>query len=162
MGTVNPPEAVETIRARIDLAYDGTDFHGWAAQPGLRTVQGEIESALALVARMPLVLTVAGRTDAGVHARHQVAHVDIPLDAWQAFAPRGAEREDDAAIGAALTRRLNALIAKAHGEWGRRHGLFIPRGSSDIVISQIHRLSAEFDARFSALRDRKSVCRERV
>lgn len=151
MGTVNLPEKAETIRVRVDLAYDGTDFHGWAAQPGLRTVQGEIESALALVARMPLVLTVAGRTDAGVHARHQVAHVDIPLDAWQGFAPRGADRKDDAAIGTALTRRLNALIAKAHGEWGRGHGLLIPRESSDIVISRISRVSADFDARFSAL-----------
>ena len=71
------------MRLRIDLAYDGTDFHGWAAQPGLRTVQGELSSALATVLRVASVDVVcAGRTDSGVHARGQVVHVDVdaPLD----------------------------------------------------------------------------------
>jgi tRNA pseudouridine38-40 synthase len=58
---------------RIDLAYDGTGFRGWARNAGVRTVQGEIESALATVLREEVALSVAGRTDAGVHARHQVA-----------------------------------------------------------------------------------------
>lgn len=58
---------------RLDIEYDGTGFKGWAKQAGLRTVQEEIETALATVLREPVELTVAGRTDAGVHARGQVA-----------------------------------------------------------------------------------------
>ncbi|NUP30134.1 MAG: tRNA pseudouridine(38-40) synthase TruA [Streptomycetaceae bacterium] len=72
------------LRLRIDLAYDCAEFSGWARQPGLRTVQGTLEQALTTVLRLPepAQLTVAGRTDAGVHARGQVAHVDIPADKW--------------------------------------------------------------------------------
>lgn len=69
------------VRLRLDVAYDGTDFSGWARQNGQRTVCGEIEEKLGAVLRTPLQLTVAGRTDAGVHARAQVAHVDVPVDA---------------------------------------------------------------------------------
>ncbi|AWB93362.1 tRNA pseudouridine(38-40) synthase TruA [Aeromicrobium chenweiae] len=67
------------MRLRLDLSYDGTAFRGWATQPRLRTVQGEVESALATILRRDTVpqLTCAGRTDAGVHARGQVAHVDL-------------------------------------------------------------------------------------
>ena len=69
----------ETRRWRIDLAYDGAAFHGWAAQRDLRTVQGELEHWITMVLRLdsPAELTVAGRTDAGVHARGQVAHLDL-------------------------------------------------------------------------------------
>ena len=59
--------------ARLDIEYDGTAFAGWAKQPGHRTVQGELERALAVVLREPVALTVAGRTDRGVHAWGQVA-----------------------------------------------------------------------------------------
>ncbi|HKM24844.1 MAG TPA: tRNA pseudouridine(38-40) synthase TruA, partial [Corynebacterium sp.] len=73
------------IRLRLDLAYDGTDFHGWASQkqPGLRTVQGVLEDALSMILRIDAALTVAGRTDAGVHAAWQVAHLDVPASSLQ-------------------------------------------------------------------------------
>ena len=84
------------MRIRLDVAYDGTDFHGWAAQPGLRTVEGELAAALAMVLRVPEVaLTCAGRTDAGVHARGQVVHADL------AELPEGTDR---------LARRLNGVL----------------------------------------------------
>jgi tRNA pseudouridine38-40 synthase len=83
----------EACRVRIDLSYDGGGFSGWARQPGQRTVQQVLEDALSLVLRadspgqFPVRLTVAGRTDAGVHARGQVAHADLPRAAWLEAAP---------------------------------------------------------------------------
>ena len=83
------------MRTRIDLSYDGTEFRGWATQPGLRTVQGALEAALATVLRLPSATVVcAGRTDTGVHARGQVVHVDVPDEAYD-------ER---------LERRLNGIL----------------------------------------------------
>jgi tRNA pseudouridine38-40 synthase len=72
------------LRLRLDLSYDGSAFHGWARQPGLPTVQETVEEALWRLLRLaePPALTVAGRTDSGVHARGQVAHVDVPRQAW--------------------------------------------------------------------------------
>jgi tRNA pseudouridine38-40 synthase len=85
------------VRIRLDVAYDGAGFHGWAAQPGLRTVEGELSAALATVLRVPSVaLTCAGRTDAGVHARGQVVHLDLPE------LPEG---------GGRLARRVNGVLA---------------------------------------------------
>jgi tRNA pseudouridine38-40 synthase len=79
----------EACRVRIDLSYDGGGFSGWARQPGQRTVQQVLEDALSQILRAdpPVQLTVAGRTDAGVHARGQVAHADVPLAAWLDAAP---------------------------------------------------------------------------
>ena len=70
------------MRLRIDLSYDGSGFHGWARQLELRTVQAELEQALDTVLRTTgSSLTVAGRTDTGVHARGQVAHLDVAPEA---------------------------------------------------------------------------------
>ena len=66
------------LRLRIDLAYDGTNFSGWAVQPGRRTVQEEVEKALTIATQSKIETIVAGRTDAGVHATGQVIHVDVP------------------------------------------------------------------------------------
>lgn len=72
------------MRLRLDLGYDGTDFAGWARQREQRTVEATLDEALQRVMRLdaPPRLTVAGRTDAGVHARGQVAHTDVPEAAW--------------------------------------------------------------------------------
>ena len=77
------------VRLRLDLGYDGSGFSGWARQPGRRTVQGVVEAALGLLLHLPAppALTVAGRTDAGVHARGQVAHADVPAAGWASAAP---------------------------------------------------------------------------
>jgi tRNA pseudouridine38-40 synthase len=85
------------LRVRLDVAYDGTDFSGWATQPGRRTVAGVLAGALDTLFGEWSGMTVAGRTDAGVHATAQVCHVDVPAAAWQA-------------LGGTLVRRLAALL----------------------------------------------------
>ena len=72
---VDPEES--PLRVRLDIAYDGTEFRGWARQPQLRTVQGTLEAAIARILGGEPQLVVAGRTDAGVHASGQVAHLDL-------------------------------------------------------------------------------------
>ncbi len=133
--------AEPATRIRLGIAYDGTNFNGWARQPGLRTVQGVLEQALHTLFRRhepPPTLTVAGRTDAGVHALGQVAHVD--LSPQQAVAllnprkPRNAARDTDAA--AALRRRLTGILGAA---------------DSDVVVTGAELAEPGFDARFSAL-----------
>jgi tRNA pseudouridine38-40 synthase len=77
---VVPTGARGLVRFRLDIRYDGTGFSGWARQPGRRTVEQTLADALAKILRLEAAptLTVAGRTDAGVHASGQVAHVDLP------------------------------------------------------------------------------------
>jgi len=74
--TLNPESGFR--RLRIDLSYDGTNFSGWAKQPDQRTLQEEIEHALTVLTQSTIATIVAGRTDAGVHAEHQVIHTDVP------------------------------------------------------------------------------------
>ncbi|RYB93309.1 tRNA pseudouridine(38-40) synthase TruA [Nocardioides oleivorans] len=117
------------MRLRIDCAYDGTDFSGWAAQPGLRTAQGTLEAALATALRVPQVrVTVAGRTDAGVHARGQVAHLDVEPEVVEASAGRSTE-----APPAALARRVDGILPP------------------DLRVLRIREAPEGFDARFSAI-----------
>jgi len=117
------------VRLRLDLAYDGTEFHGWAAQPRLRTVQGELEAALATALRIVTVPVVcAGRTDTGVHARGQVVHLDVA----EAELAASAGRSQDPPLEA-LVRRLNGILP---GDVRVRRAAAAPEG---------------FDARFSAL-----------
>ncbi len=137
--TPPPPPEAGRVRVRLDLAYDGTGFSGWARQPGLRTVQGVLEEALGTVLRGPVDLTVAGRTDAGVHARGQVAHADVDAAAWAALPGRG-----DHPSAEALRRRLSGVLSRG----GR------PRGASDVVVRRAAPAPPGFDARFSALRRR--------
>jgi len=114
-------EAGPSIRVRLDLSYDGTDFSGWASQPGRRTVQGVLETALATVLRTgPITLTVAGRTDAGVHATGQVAHFEVAPEVW-------------AEQGEKLVRRLAGVLAP------------------DVRVRAATVVPATFDARFAAL-----------
>ncbi len=120
------------VRLRLDIAYDGTDFAGWAAQAGQRTVAGVLEERLSLVFRTPVRLFAAGRTDAGVHATGQVAHVDIPATAVPNAYPRASRR--DAPEFLPLVRRL---------------ARFLP---PDVRVLAVTRAAAGFDARFSALR----------
>ena len=111
-----------TVRLRIDLAYDGSGFSGWAAQPGRRTVEDVVAAALGRVLRLPVPpgLTVAGRTDAGVHARGQVVHADVPAAAWAAVqrialvpAGRGAARRCPRARRGPGARRVRRAVLRA-------------------------------------------------
>lgn len=123
------------MRLRLDLAYDGTAFSGWGRQPRLRTVQGELEEAIATLLRHPdhdVRLVVAGRTDAGVHAIGQVAHIDLSAEQWRSL---GASRRAGT-IEESLTRRLNGLIG---------------RQGADVVVTRVSQAPDGFDARFSAL-----------
>ena len=129
-------------RIRLDLAYDGTFFSGWAAQPGLRTVEGVLTSALVTVLREPVRLTVAGRTDAGVHAAAQVVHFDASTEAWAAL-PGRSDRLPEAAL---LTRLAGVLAREAQVSLPRT-----PRGAGDVVVTGARSVPEAFDARFGAL-----------
>ena len=130
------------MRLRLDLAYDGGDFYGWAKQPTLRTVQGVLEDALHKVLRVnksdasePLRLSVAGRTDTGVHASYQVCHLDVSESVLQNC------------VGHTNLTPVKALEYRLCG--------VLPK---DISIHSVSIAPSGFDARFSAL-DRTYVYR---
>jgi tRNA pseudouridine38-40 synthase len=133
-GTAEERESAESpsfVRVKIGISYDGTEFSGWAVQPGQRTVAGVLAEGLERVLRLPEPprLTVAGRTDAGVHARGQVAHMDVPETVW-------------AESGAMALRRLAGALPP------------------DVRVRSVGLAPDDFDARFSALWRRYSyrVC----
>lgn len=111
------------MRLRLDLGYDGADFHGWAAQTGLRTVQGELEEWIQRVLRLEQrpELVVAGRTDAGVHARGQVAHLDLP------------DGDSPDEVATRLARHLRRALP------------------ADLQVRRVSPAPDGFDARFSAI-----------
>lgn len=121
------------MRLRVDFAYDGTDFSGWAAQPGRRAVESELSAALSRVLRAPepVRLVVAGRTDAGVHAAGAVCHADVDEAAFAALPGRSDRTPREAAV-----TRLNGVLPP------------------DVVVRDVQVAPEGFDARFSALRRR--------
>ena len=124
------------MRLRIDLAYDGTDFRGWARQPGLRTVQGTLEAAIARILGGDPRLVVAGRTDAGVHASAQVAHLDL-TEGQEHRLLSGRRPEPEA-----LAARINGVLGPY----------------PDVAVHRVSVAPEGFDARFSAVWRRYAYC----
>ncbi|HEX6886610.1 MAG TPA: tRNA pseudouridine(38-40) synthase TruA [Candidatus Nanopelagicales bacterium] len=122
-GGLAPASAGGLLRLRLGVAYDGSAFHGWARQPGLRTVQGELEGALRAVLHVPVAVpvrvAVAGRTDTGVHALGQVCHADVPAAAWDRH-------------GGQALRRLGGLLP------------------AEVRVTAVAPAAPGFDARWSA------------
>ena len=122
------------VRIRLDFAYDGGGFSGWARQPGLRTVEEELARALGTVLRVAEpTLTVGGRTDAGVHARGSVCHLDVEEEVWRAVPGRSSRSPQEA-----LVTRLRGVLPP------------------DVVVRRASEVEDGFDARFSAVRRRYS------
>ncbi|GHD47538.1 tRNA pseudouridine(38-40) synthase TruA [Mycetocola manganoxydans] len=128
----------QTQRFRLDIAYDGTGFAGWAKQPGLRTVQGVLEDAIATILGQQgekILVAVAGRTDTGVHATGQVAHLDLDADRVERVRRGRATRDGLHPTGSALRRKVNGVL----GQY------------PDVVITNAAPAAPGFDARFSAV-----------
>ena len=172
------------MRLRLDLGYDGTDFSGWARQPAQRTIEETLAAALQLALRLPEAprLTVAGRTDAGVHARGQVVHLDVSQLAWDAMADRLLSRlqsllPDDIRVAkvavahpafdarfAAISRRYAFRISDEAGgvdPLRRRDVLWNPRPLDVAAMNEAaHALEGEHDfASFCRRREGASTVR---
>jgi len=124
---------VSSVRIRLDFGYDGTAFSGWAMQPGKRTVETELSAALTLILRAakPVRLVVAGRTDAGVHARGAVAHADVDPVGWALLPGRSTRSPVESALA-----RLNGVLP------------------ADVVVHAVSVAPEGFNARFSAIQRR--------
>ncbi len=121
------------MRIRLDIAYDGTHFRGWAKQPEHRTVQGVLEAALTRIVGSDVSFVVAGRTDAGVHASGQVAHVDLDEAQWARVTSRHGKAAHDPAGSIA----------------GRMRGVLGAYADATVTASAL--APDGFDARFSAI-----------
>ncbi|MGM7679969.1 tRNA pseudouridine(38-40) synthase TruA [Microbacterium sp. A94] len=121
------------MRIRLDIAYDGTHFRGWAKQPGLRTVQGSLETALERIVGSPVHLVVAGRTDAGVHASGQVAHLDLTEPQWERLESRNGRSAHSPAES--IARRVRGVLGSY----------------PDVTVHRSSLAPTGFDARFSAV-----------
>ncbi|PRB71369.1 tRNA pseudouridine(38-40) synthase TruA [Arthrobacter sp. MYb213] len=133
LGTTDKPAL---IRMRMVLGYDGAAYNGWARQPNVTGVQQLVEEALETLIRRLVRVFVAGRTDAGVHARHQVVHFDLTEEEYL-----GLPRNSDLEPGPALLRRINGLLGQQQGA---------------VWVHEVDRAADGFDARFSALARRYS------
>ncbi len=125
--TLNPESGFR--RLKIDLAYDGTPYAGWGKQPDQPTIQDEVENALGKITRSDCATVVAGRTDAGVHALHQIIHVDIPA----AQTPNRYRPDEVEWDTPNFHFRMNQILPE------------------EIRINKVESAPANFHARFSAL-----------
>jgi len=165
-------EAGPLTRVRLEVSYDGTEFSGWAAQPDRRTVQTTIEHALATALRLPSVsLTVAGRTDAGVHAAGQVAHVDLPappedtlLRRLAGLLPPDVRVNAVTPVPAAFDARFGALWRRYEYRISDAQGGVDPLRRHD-TLAWTRRLNeramADAAARMVGLRDFAAFCKRR-
>ncbi|MDH3958385.1 MAG: tRNA pseudouridine(38-40) synthase TruA [Actinomycetota bacterium] len=134
----------EVVRLRLEIAYDGSDFCGWAKQPGLRSVQGDLEVALRVALRVdaavPVRVAVAGRTDAGVHSVGQVCHSDVPRASWETAAGRNPSMAGAPGVGHQAGPVLPMVVRR------RLNGLLAP----DLRVRRIDVAPPGFEARWSA------------
>lgn len=117
----------------ITFSYDGTNYHGWQIQPNGVTVQQRLEEALSVVLRTPIVVTGAGRTDAGVHARMMVAHFDIEDSVLLSVSDDLKRQDKSEGFCHQLAYRLNRILPQ------------------DIAVDRIEPVGNDMHARFSAV-----------
>jgi tRNA pseudouridine38-40 synthase len=113
------------VRWRLRVAYDGSGFHGFAAQEGQTTVAGTLAAALSRAARTPVTLTCAGRTDAGVHALDQMVHFDLPAERSSALEPDALVKSCNSQVGPAIVVRSAEIAPEGfdarHSATARRY-----------------------------------------